>query len=122
MAWKDVAYNVAVFGFMVNGAIVAMDVSGYFDNLGVSLTVLPSVSIIKNEVTAVSASQGFTDTLFALISILVNILRFPLDFLFAFPNLFYQLGVDDWMVSFIFFANALFWFAAIFYGYTGREF
>lgn len=122
MAWKDVAFNIAVFGFFVNGLISAMEVSGYFDTLGIELTVMPSVSIIKNEVTTVTASQGFTDTLFALISILVNVARFVFDFLFAFPNLFYQLGVDDWMVALIFFSNSLFWFAAIFYAYTGREF
>lgn len=122
MAWKDVAFNVAVFGFFVNGIISAMDVSGYFDTLGVKLTVLPSVAIIKSEITTVQASQGVSDTLFALISILVNILRFPLDFLFALPNLFIQLGMQDWLVALIFFSNALFWFAAIFYAYTGREF
>lgn len=122
MAWKDVSFNVAVFGFFTNGIISAMDISGYFDTLGVELTVMPSVEIIKNEVTTISASQGVSDTLFALISILVNVARFVFDFLFAFPNLFYQLSFPGWFVGLIFFANALFWFAAIFYAYTGREF
>lgn len=122
MAWKDVAFNVSVFGFFVNGFVVMGRTSGYFDTLGVELSPMPSVEQINSGLAAFSPAQGVSDTLFALINVVIGAFRLIPDFLYAFPNLFLQLGLQDWLVSFIFAAQTLVWFAAIAYLLVGREF
>lgn len=121
MSWKDTAFNVAAFGFFVNGFVVMARTSGYFDTLGVELSPLPSVTQINNGLASFSPAQGVGDTLFALINIVVGAFRIVPDFLYAFPNLLIQLNIDPWLVSFVFAADTLVWFAAIAYFLIGRD-
>lgn len=122
MSWKDAAYNITVFGFFVNAAVVAMQASGYFRTLGVELSPLSSVENINQGLSSFEPSQGIQDTIFAILNVLGGIFGLIPDFLFAFPNIFYQLGVDGWMVTLIFAPQYLLWFAALMYLFSGRRF
>lgn len=122
MSWKDTAYNTAVFGFIMDGVVVAMETSGYFDTIGIHVTPLPSVDRINNQIAAFTAAQGVGDTLFALINVVLNAFLVVPDFLFAFPNMFSQLALDPWLIDLIFTAQYLFWFAAVAYMAIGRRF
>lgn len=122
MSWKDTGYNTAVFGIIMDGVVVAMDASGYFNTLGINITPLPSVDRINNTISSFEPGQGVGDTLFALFNVFGNAFLVIPDFLFAFPNMFTQLALDGWLVDLIFTAQYLFWFAAVAYIFIGRRF
>lgn len=123
MSLKTIAINYVMLGLILNASAAAFVGSGVAADWGVEPDVGggEAVNATKDNATqGFEPSQGSGSTLFTLFGTAAGGGTQVLAIIFAFPTMIDNLGVPDFLVTFIFAPLQVIWWGAIVYLFAGR--
>lgn len=104
MSLREAAITVVLFLVLLNASAVAMNESGLSDNLGVNPN--PGgddeISSANESARNISATGGIGQTLFGALAAVADTFNSIGELIFAGPRMFINLGVPEYIVTFVF--------------------